>query len=637
MGVVVVLLIIIFAVHARCSRGYDYKPGMPHDDTAETQLRGMGTPSVNSSSTHHSRPWGAAPIGRSTTTHSENSHQSTSKRGWPDGDRSQLYVMQNESANYGRDTSISSSHTHRSNREVLPCIPSPYHEAELEKWTKKHGHKLSQQYLAGEANRGSAGELSNSRHSGRTDRNTTTLAMKSPPEEFLMKGIHDSRTSITSSKKRQETTKTTPLVNAVANIESSDNTSPYVNKDGQLTPLGMAVSKLNDNGLAFRVPEGAENPDQEKKEHRHRKSHRHKDRHDSVQSPDAAPDEKGWKGTVNSEEAPKEVEKPKSPGRKLPVAPKMAFYSDDEPDFRPPPPKPPVEDIKAETLPREKSREKTREKSRDKPREKSSHRNGPNTHRTNRHHHRNGTLSPQRTSAGEEGVASGNSSTLRSDKSGSLDRHGHHHDRSHRKPPVHPKHGSRPRKHAEKPAVPPRPDSHRHKNHVDESPYNSFNLDAASYSLPSDHRPSMSDYSGGMSVEPSPVRLPRPLNRKQNREMLTQVFISDESLAKPQSGADRSGAESSRSGTSHGRQLPQTPTSTGFSPPRAHKAGAKRVQSDLSLSLSQEEPEFDYYIPTVPGSYFENPFPMGLGEGPSERRINKHKTKSPSASLVWWN
>nr|XP_054756051.1 uncharacterized protein LOC129262041 [Lytechinus pictus] len=613
LGVLVVLFSIVFAVHARCSRKYDYKPGMPHDDTAETQLRGMGmgTSSINSSSTHHSRPWGAAPIGRSTTSQSEQSNQSTSKRGWPDGDRSQLYVVHDENAKFYREASFSSSH--RSAKEKLPSIPSPYHEAELEKWTKRHGHKIAVPYHAGDVSRGSAGELSTSKHSGRTDRNTTHLAMKSP-EEFAMTGIHESRTSMSSSKRNnfQETSHSTPQMQAIANVENTDNTSPYVNKDGQLTPLGLAVSKLNDNGMAFRIPEGAENPDQEKREYKERKqhrTHRHKDRSD-LKSPNSTHSEgKKHRGVVHPEDVLQEEATPVDNERKLPVAPKMAFYSDDEPDWRPAPDQPAKEeDIRAETLPREKSREKSSHS-----KVSSSRKNDPN-------HVRNGAMSPHRTS-NEEGIGSGHSSTLRSDKSGSLDRHGRH-DRS-RKPPVSVRHGHRSKKHGEKPAVPPRPDPHRYANHVTNS-LESTKQDAPSYSLPNDHLPSLSDYSGQMSVEPSPVRLPRPLNRKQNHAQLTQVFISDESLIRPQSGA-----ESSRSGTSH-RQLPETPP-YGFSPTRQQRPNTHRHQSDLSLSISQDEPEFDYYIPTVPGSFFENPYPMG----PSERKINKmSKPKSPSASLI---
>ncbi|XP_071504257.1 uncharacterized protein [Diadema antillarum] len=609
LGVLVILFSIIFAIHARCSRSYDYKMGMPHDDTAETQLRGIGigTSSINSSSTHNSRPWGAAPIGRSTTSQSEQSQQSTSKRGWPDGDRTHLYVVHNESANYLPDASLSSSH--RSTKEILPDIPSPYHEEELEKWTRKHGHKITLPYHAADMNRGSAGELSNSRHSGRTDRNTTHLAMNNP-EEYAMRGIHshDSHTSVNSSRAhhKHDASHSKPQVQAVANVESTDNTSPYVNKDGQLTPLGLAVSKLNDNGLEFRIPEGAENPDQEKREYTSHRTHKHKDHSADRNRPDVThSDTKKRKGAVHPEAKSPPPQGEVESGRKLPLAPKMAFYSDDEPDWRPPPPQPAVEDIKAETLPREKSS-----------RTKSS---------SSRKHDHNHALSSHRTSR-EDGLSSGHSSNLRNEKAGSLDRHGRH-DKN-RKPPVPPRHGSKPKKHVQKPVVPPRPDPHHHVNNVGSS-QNSSRQDIASYSLPSDHM-TMSDYScGQMSVEPSPIRLPRPLNLQQNRERLTQVFISDESLMRPPSGADRSGAESTRSATSH-RQLPDTPPS-GFSPPRPIRPFKQRVHSDLSIS--QDEPEFDYYIPSVPGSFFENPYPMA--EGPSKRRINKmSKAKSPSASLV---
>ncbi|XP_071950294.1 uncharacterized protein [Antedon mediterranea] len=104
--------------------------------------------------------------------------------------------------------------------------------------------------------------------------------------------------------------------------------------------------------------------------------------------------------------------------------------------------------------------------------------------------------------------------------------------------------------------------------------------------------------------QPSPIR---KLEKKDDRHMWRQVFISDESLSKTISGGS---AESSPTR----RRLPETPTKRPNSFNNNQFPSNTQIIGDMVIYQEENELEFDNYMPNLPGSYFEGNFNYPAGD-----------------------
>lgn len=523
--------------------------------------------SFNSSTTRSNQRLFGVP-GHSTTSPSEHSHQSVSKRGFPDGngtgagtgDRSQMYLIpENTNMQYLPETALSPPYKGSSEIQTISELPSPYKEETGPKWPvpKKD---LSLPFHFGNPNQ-SMDDFSRQSEI-MTDKNTIHLANKTP-SEYATRGYsahgstRGSRSSVDSRPNDMNRHK-----RIVAKVENSDNTSPFVSPNGELTPEGLnATGKMHKRPTRLnRSPEGAESPE-------------------NLQNGGTLTRSNHGPGYHSSERKHKS-HRSGTRSSKSGLSSDAGMYSPDS----------------------------TAERSGGSKSGSGRHSKG---HRHHSHHAGNRRKSPSR----EENISMKDMNSSRT--SHSKRRHSPSSPRSKskqselkspRSPRSHSSSGSgrkyrphlnsrSPTKHGGKLYSPPASDNSRYNS----LPYSYHGTDSSLGNL-------------SPTSDPSPIRLPKPLSMKQNRDQLKQVFISDESLMnKVASGPERSGAESSRSGVSSSRQLPTTPSSGSGSPTKSHHA--RRVYSDKSLS--PEEPAFDNYMPSIPGSFFENPYPQPIPNGPT--------------------
>ncbi|XP_038055676.1 uncharacterized protein LOC119727721 [Patiria miniata] len=607
----------------------------------EIELRPNPGPGSSVASASGQRPWG--PPGHSCSSQSEMSHQSA-KRGRPDGhlaDRSQLYMVQDEGLAYLPESNVSLSspyHTHSSDTigmrrpPKIPeeKLPSPYHPHRKDFIQMERLRKVGLPYHIGTGS--SQSELS--RHSGKTDKNTTTLATKTP-EHLAMRGYSaagsqasfeqkygslprsDTRSDHRQSDHRHSDQRHSDhrhSDNRHSDNRHSDHRSdhhhsdhrsdhrseqgfdsnlPCVNREGQLTPLGMALSRnQNVNQNEFRTPEGLPNiPEGQPTPQNHVSN---------VWPP--APNEGRTVAEINrithgnrkksthgeNSVHPVGVQKPLVNGesptgqrpRKLPLTPRQAFFDDAESLGV----VTPMTDISSKDNMQIRS-----------PRSTFSPKKNEVVSISNR-----GMTSPL--SSPGEGAPGYTGSSKRNNPGAN--------GRSKRKKMPHSSSARKTRK-----------SEGKRTSSGDEDGRTAAKL--ALYSTAESDDASATNL---LSEPSSPVRIPE-LDKKQNTDRLKSVFISDESLAKT-----FSGGESSRSGMTPRtpRRLPNTPPS-GFSP-TSSKLKSVLVYSDFSID--QDEPEYDDFIPNLPGTFFENQTPLPTGLSPARKKNLPLKKTAHSASAV---
>lgn len=462
---------------------------------------------------------------------------------------------------YLPETTLSSPFKSPSEMQSITELPSPYKEETGPKWPvpKKD---LSLPFHFGNPNQ----SVDNfSRQSEVTDKNTIHLSNKTP-SEYTTRG-YSARGSTRGSRSSVDSKRTdaSRQKRVHANVVNSDNTSPFVSPNGELTPEGMNASGkvLKRPTRLNRSPEGAESPDNY--HHNNGTLTRHKSNHDHDGQGSERKHQKSHRSGTRSS--------------KSGLSSDAGLYSPDS----------------------------TADRS------GGSKSGSSRPSRSHRHHHQGGKR--RKSPSKEEHISMKDINSSRSSSQHHKRRHSPSSPRSKsrqsetkspRSPRSHSSSGSgrkyRPNSNSRAPA------KHGTKLYSPATSENS-RYNSLPYSRGTDS--SMGNLSP--VSEPSPIRLPKPLTIKQNRDQYKQVFISDESLMnKVGSGADRSGAESSRSGLSN-RQLPNTPSSGSGSPTKS--LNVRRVYSDKSLS--PEEPAFDNYMPSIPGSYFENPYPQHVPSGPT--------------------
>ncbi|XP_070553598.1 uncharacterized protein [Ptychodera flava] len=203
----------------------------------------------------------------------------------------------------------------RDDEELKPGIhyTSPYHDSSYTSVSKsndphskmvspnhspKHSRKNRQQsrQLSAPYNVGRSGSLSgSSRHSsGRTDKNTLHLAVRTPDEYakgYSVSGSHttfDTRytadgrdTKYSRSSREYKPSSRTYSDGSKPSMVSEATSPPYVNREGKLTPLGMAVARtMEDDGMEYgKTPYKNEVPSHSKKrEHRGKRRDSDRDR-----------------------------------------------------------------------------------------------------------------------------------------------------------------------------------------------------------------------------------------------------------------------------------------------------------------------------------------------------------------------
>ncbi|XP_022091582.1 uncharacterized protein LOC110979812 [Acanthaster planci] len=631
----VILVSIVITVFTGCRKS---------KSATEIELRpNPGPGSSIASAGGGQRPWG--PPGHSCSSQSEMSHQS-GKRGRPDGhlgDRSQLYMVQDEGLAYLPESNVSLSspyHTHSSDTTGVrrppkipeDKIPSPYHSPRTDFIQMERLRKVGLPYHIGTGS--SQSEVS--RHSGRTDKNTTTLATKTP-EYLAMRGYSaagsltsfeqkygslprsdhrsDNRSEHRNSDQRHSDQRHSDHRHSdnrhsdhKSDHHHSDHRSdhrsdhgfdsnlPCVNKEGQLTPLGMALSRNQTfNQNEFRtpevlphIPEGQPAPVNHVTKwpptpnegrtvaeiNRNTPVNRKKSAHGENSVHPVGVQQPLVNGESPSGQRP----------RKLPLTPRQAFFEDTESLGV----VTPMTDISSKDNMQIRS-----------PRSTFSPKKNEVVDISNK-----GVTSPL-SSPGELAPGHTGNSKRFPDRNNSGAG-----GRSKRKKIPHASSARKTRKSESK-----------RTSSGDEDGRTAAKL--ALYSTAESDDASATNL---LSEPTSPVRIPE-LDKKQNTDRLKSVFISDESLAKT-----FSGGESSRSGMTPRtpRRLPNTPPS-GFSP-TSNKLKSVLVYSDFSID--QDEPEYDDFIPNLPGTFFENQTPLPTGLSPARKKNQPLKKSSHSASAV---
>ncbi|XP_033631749.1 uncharacterized protein LOC117293511 [Asterias rubens] len=618
----IILISIVFTILTGCK-----KSKTPN----QIEMRPTSGPGSSIVSASGTRPWG--PPGHSCSSQSEMSHQSA-KRGRPDGhlgDRSQLYMVQNDGLAYLPESNVSLSspyHTHSSDTigmrrpPKIPedKLPSPYHPHRTDFMQMERLRKVGLPYHIGTGS--SQSELS--RHSARTDKNTTTLASKTP-QQFVMRGYsaagshssfesgmngnHRKHGSLPRSERsdhrhsdhrhsdhrhsdhrhsdhRQSDHRHSDHrsdhhhSDHRSSDQGHDSSLPCVNREGQLTPLGMALSRnVPPNQNEFRTPEGLPHIPEGMTPQNH-VSHWPQTPNECKTVAEVNRGTPGkWKKQPENAIHPVEVPQPLVNGdsptgrrpRKLPLTPKQAFFEDTESLGV----VTPMTDVSSKDNMQLRS-----------PRS---------------------TLSPRK-----------NEVINISNRVGSPPAalYQNEYTPGHTKRSI-PTNGGR----SKRKKQPPNSGNSRKTRKSDEDGKSAAKL--ALYSTAESDDASATNL---LSEPNSPVRIPI-LDKKQNTDRLKSVFISDESLAKT-----FSGGESSRSGMTprSTRRLPNTPPS-GFSP-TSNKLKSVLVYSDFSID--QDEPEYDDFIPNLPGTFFENQTPLPTGLSPARRKNLPLKKYPHTASEV---
>ncbi|XP_077863384.1 uncharacterized protein LOC102807554 [Saccoglossus kowalevskii] len=497
-------------------------------------------------------------------------------------DRSHLYKVakENEELKPGihytspyHDSSYTS--ISRKSNETPVKISSPSHSPKHPKKSRQHSRNASSPYHLGGRN----GSLSgSSRHSsGRTDMNTTTLAIRTP-EEYAVRGYSvmgseatfnpkhvNNRADYRNSKSSREMKSSRHSDTSRPSMTSDANSAPYVNREGKLTPLGMAVARNMDDDLS------PTKPVQQKSNQR--------DQRDYYGSYPKKREHGSGSGKRRGSD------RDRSPGSRSGGSGRHRRYNDRD-----------------RTPPRE-SREHNSRGTRGRILPEVQGREAPrpafydHSHEMNGHHRNNAIKSPlrekqklKRSGRSDKNAVRNISRMYRSGSSDTAD------GRS-------------------KKVVSPDPWQYRENNHTPQpeeekhtqellwrirqgQPSEQFRLSyiTSSESLPKNRvgGPRSPDSEGDVLSDPNPSRYndPKPLERRTLSAGNTLRTTSPENIVpfipSHVSKNRRPDTPSSRSRTSSG---PGTPR-------RLHKHG----QSDFSIS--QEEYEYDDYMPSLPGSYF---------------------------------
>ena len=619
----IILISIVFTILTGCKKS---------KTTTQMEMRPTAGPGSSIASASGQRPWG--PPGHSCSSQSEMSHQSA-KRGRPDGhlgDRSQLYMVQDDGLAYLPESNVSLSspyHTHSSDTigmrrpPKIPeeKIPSPYHPHRTDFIQMERLRKVGLPYHIGTGS--SQSELS--RHSARTDKNTTTLASKTP-QHFAMRGYSaagshtsfesgltgnhhkhgslprsdhksDNRSDHRQSDHRHSDNRHSDHHQSDHRSDhynsdhrsdhrsdhGFDNNLPYINREGQLTPLGMALSRnANVNQNEFRTPEGLPHiPEGEAPQNHISKWPQTPNEGKTVAEVNISASGKWRKSphgenTVHPVEVPQPLVNGDSPTgrrpRKLPLTPRQAFFEDNESLGV----VTPMTDISSKDNMQIRSP-------------------------------RSATFSPKKNE-----VINISNRTAASPGSTKIEHAPSHTGNAKRNTERNsPAAGGR----SKRKKHPPNSGSSRKTRKSEGKRASSGDEDgktAAKLALYSTAESDDASATNLLSEPTSPVHIP-VLDKKQNTDRLKSVFISDESLAKT-----FSGGESSRSGMTPRttRRLPNTPPS-GFSP-TSNKLKSVLVYSDFSIE--QDEPEYDDFIPNLPGTFFENQTPLPTGLSPARKK-----------------